>query len=607
MPTFIRLTEYRDSDSKEEGFFKPENRYEAKQEDFDKIPGSPIAYWVSDRVKEIFEKNVKLGEIAEPRQGMATADNDRFLRIWHEGSHQDLGFGYECIEDTADKKYRWFPYNKGGEFRKWYGNQEYVINWWNDGYDIRQDKLDKLDRGLCLPSNSKPKNTQYYFREGITWSFVSSSAFGVRYTPKGNIFDIAGSSAFPKKEDMFYITAFLTSKITFNMLKILAPTINFQVGDLKSLPIIFTKIEDARKNINVLTKQNIDISKEEWNSRETSWDFTKSELIKHKSDTKIETAYATYCNYWKLQHNTLHQNEEELNRLFIDIYELQDELTPEVDLKDITILKSETKIIDGELVFQADEIMKQFISYSVGVMFGRYSLRQEGLVIANMGQEIPQELDSRFHGNDERGGRTDGKFFEIDDDNVIPVLEDDYFKDDIASRFVQFVKATFGEENLSENIRFIESSLGTTIRKYFVKGFYDDHIKRYKKRPIYWMIASPKKGFMSLIYMHRYQSDIFARVRNSYLTEYIAKLEAHKDTLHLTTTSDTASDKDKKDADKRMKDVDTKLKELIAFDRDTMMSYAQNNVDIDLDDGVKVNYSKFQEILYEIKGLNKDE
>jgi hypothetical protein len=291
----------------------------------------------------------------------------------------------------------------------------------------------------------------------------------------------------------------------------------------------------------------------------------------------------------------LHKNEEELNRLFIDIYELQDELTPDVELEDITILKNEAKIVDGELVFQANEIIKQFISYAVGVMFGRYSLNHEGLQIANLGDDTLVSLMT-----DETKVS-----FPIDDDNVIPVLEDDYFKDDIASRFIQFVKVTFGEENLSQNLRFIENALKTTIRKYFLKGFYEDHIKRYKKRPIYWMVSSPKKGFMSLIYMHRYKPDIFARVRNSYLTEYLSKLEAHKETLSLTTSSDTASNADKKSAHKKIKNIDAKLKEIIEFDRDKMMHFAQNQIEIDLDDGVKVNYCKFKDILYPITGLCK--
>jgi len=363
-----------------------------------------------------------------------------------------------------------------------------------------------------------------------------------------------------------------------------------------------------------MTQQCIDISKEEWDSRETSWDFAQNEILRilneeclmlneKENNSKfniqnltLETIYNRYCDYWREKFFTLHKNEEELNRLFIDIYELQDELTPVVELKDITILKNETKIIDNELVFQADEVMKQFISYGVGVMFGRYSLDHEGLHIANMNESL-EDANAKFH--------IQNATFEPDDDNIIPVLEDDYFKDDMASRFVQFVKATFGEENLSENIRFIENSLGTTLRKYFVKGFYEDHIKRYKKRPIYWMVASPKKGFMSLIYMHRYETDTFARVRNSYLTEYIAKLEAHYETLTLTTASETASNSDKKSADKQMKNIDKKLKEIIEFDRDKMMHWSQNPTEIDLDDGVKVNYCKFKDILYPITGLCK--
>jgi len=583
MSTFIRLTDYKSSDEKEKGFFKPENRYEAKQEDFAKIPGSPIAYWVSERVKDIYENNQTLGDLYEVKQGMATSDNNRFLRYWNEISIDKIGLNIPSLEEAKDTPFKWFPYNKGGEFKKWYGNNEYVVNYGNDGKELKEFQS-TLNQGW----NVRLKSREFYFHESINWSFVSSGTFGVRYSFHGSIFDVGGSSLFPSREEILYIVSLLSSNISLGFLKISAPTINFQIEDVKSIPIIFPKSNDIKQKIDGITQKNIDISKEEWDSRETSWDFTSNELLKHKIDSKIETAYTTYCDYWREKFNTLHANEEELNRLFIDIYELQDELTPDVELKDITILKQEADIVEGELVFNADEIMKQFISYGVGVMFGRYSLDSEGLVVANMGQEIPT-----------------GTSFEIDDDNIIPVLEDDYFKDDIASRFVQFVKTTFGEENLRENIRFIENALGTTIRKYFVKGFYEDHIKRYKKRPIYWMVSSPKKGFNALIYMHRYQSDIFARVRNSYLTEYIAKLEAHKETLHLTTTSDTASDKDKKDADKQIKNIETKLKELIEFDREKMMSFSQNSTDIDLDDGVKVNYCKFQEILYPITGLCK--
>ncbi|QOP44191.1 BREX-1 system adenine-specific DNA-methyltransferase PglX [Sulfurimonas sediminis] len=578
MATYIRLTDYKSSDEKEQEFFNPENRYKAKQEDFSNIPGNYIAYWLSDTVINHFSKNIFLGNEVITREGMATADNDRFLRYWNEANFNDIGFNLQTIDEANKSHKRWFPYNKGGEFRKWYGNNEYLVDWQNDGYGVKNNIDQKTGR-----LRSHNYNGEFAFQKGMTWAALSSSKISVRFSNYGFMFDSKGAMGFSDKNIEYFI-ALINSCVGMKFLEILAPTVDFKVGDIIKIPLIKHKEEI----INTIVKTNISIAKQEWDSREISWDFTKNELIKHKNDSKIETAYSNYCDYWREKFNTLHQNEEELNKLFIDIYELQDELTPDVELKDITILKNETKIIDNELVFQADEIMKQFISYGVGVMFGRYSLDSDGLLIANIGQEVPPSTT-----------------FEIDDDNVIPVLEDDYFKDDIASRFVQFVKATFGEEDLSENIRFIENSLGTTLRKYFVKGFYEDHLKRYKKRPIYWMVASPKKGFMSLIYMHRYEADTFARVRNSYLTEYIAKLEAHKETLTLTTSSDTASNADKKSADKQMKAIDAKLKEIIEFDRDKMMHFAQNPTEIDLDDGVKVNYCKFRDILYPITGLCK--
>ena len=608
MATYIRLTDYKSSDEKERGFFDPKNRYEAKQKDFEKIPGSPIAYWVSDRVKEIFEKSEKLGEIAEPKGGMSTSDNERFLRYWNEVNYANIAFHFENLIEAKKSNLKWFPYNKGGEFRKWYGNMDYLVNYLNDGLEVKMWVVSNPKDPKTTHWSRRLFNTEYYLKSSISWTLISSSNFGARYFPTGFIFDSNGLSVFIKDSQKKYLLSLLSSKISKYFLKIISSTIAFLSGDIKKIPIFFPKSEATKQQIDQLTQQNIDISKEEWDSRETSWDFKASPLLIENGELriengelkiengKIEDAYERYCEYWREKFNTLHKNEEELNRLFIDIYELQDELTPDVALEDITILKNEAKIVDGKLEFKADEIMKQFISYAVGVMLGRYSLDHEGLHIANMGESIEQ-ANSKF--------KTQNPTFEADDDNVIPVLEDDYFKDDIASRFVQFVKVTFGEENLSQNLRFIEDALKTTIRKYFLKGFYEDHIKRYKKRPIYWMVSSPKKGFMSLIYMHRYKPDTFARVRNSYLTEYIAKLEAHKETLALTTSSDTASNADKKSANKQMKNINTKLKEIIEFDRDKMMHFAQNQIEIDLDDGVKVNYCKFKDILYPTTGLCK--
>ena len=607
MATYIRLTDYKSSDEKEQEFFNPENRYEAKQEDFEKIPGSPIAYWVSDKTNYIFENSRILGEIAEPKVGLSTGDNDYFLKQWSEIELHKIGLNFSNREDALNSKKKWFPLNKGGEFCKWYGNYDYLINWEEDGIEIRnfKDNKGKL--------RSRPQNLGVSFLSGITWSAISTSYFGVRYMPNGSLLG-GGAKGFYPKEDINYFISFMTSKVANNFLIFLSPTINFEAGDISKLPIVFPNSPEIKQKIDELTQQNIDISKEEWDSRETSWDFAQNEIFRilneeylmlneKENNSKfniqnltLETIYNRYCDYWREKFFTLHKNEEELNRLFIDIYELQDELTPVVELKDITILKNETKIIDNELVFQADEVMKQFISYGVGVMFGRYSLDHEGLHIANMNESL-EDANAKFN--------IQNATFEPDDDNIIPVLEDDYFKDDIASRFVQFVKATFGEENLSENIRFIENSLGTTLRKYFVKGFYEDHIKRYKKRPIYWMVASPKKGFMSLIYMHRYKSDVFATVQNSYLREYITKLEASRENYQREADDASNSNVQRNRATKEVEKINKTLDEVIKFDREVLTAYAQNAVEIDLDNGVKVNYCKFKDVLYEIKGLCK--
>jgi hypothetical protein len=586
MPTFIRLTDYRDSDTKEQQFTNPSNRHIANQNDFSKIPGSPIAYWVSDRVKEIFEKSKKIKDFSIPKQGMATSDNNRFLKFWNEVDLAKIGLLYPNREEAKLSGLKWFPYNKGGETRKWYGNFEYVVNWENDGKEIKDFRDYK---NSTLSSNMGVAGLTDIFKHSVSWSKVSTSGLALRYYPQGCLFDVAGCCIFSTNANNIYFMSLLNSKLESPLISSISPTVNFEAGQLAEVPIIFSNSDQIRQTIDTLTQQNIDISKEEWDSRETSWDFCVNELIRHKTDDgKISSAYQTYCDCWREKFMQLHANEVELNRLFIDIYELQDELTPDVDLGDITILKQESKIVDGELVFQADEIMKQFVSYGVGCMFGRYSLDQEGLVVANMGQEIPASCT-----------------FEIDADNVIPVLEDDYFTDDIASRFIEFVKVAFGADHHAENIRFIEDALGTTIRKYFVKGFYEDHIKRYKKRPIYWMVSSPKKSFNALIYMHRYQDDIFARIQNNYLREYISKLEASSHTATTIANDESNSSADRKKAIKEIDDIAKKLDEIIKFDRDKLTQFAQSRTPIDLDDGVKVNYCKFEEILYPISGLCK--
>ena len=418
---FVRLIDYADAKLKETKYLERNNQdvYTCKTEGFSSIPGSPIAYWASDRVREIFRTSTSLTTIAQPKQGLATADNDRFLRCWSEVSSEKIGLGYASSEEAKESRRKWFPYNKGGEFRKWYGNNEYLVNWYNDGYEIKH--FTNKDGKLL----SRPQNTPYYFRESITWSFISSSCFGVRYSLPGAVFDVAGSSAFSETNRIKYLTGFLCSKIVYNFLGLLNPTMNFQVGNVGSLPIIFN--ENKKQQIDALVEQNVAISKDDWDSFETSWDFEEHPLIRFKTDGKVANSFNAWVEYKEQQFNQLKANEEELNRLFIEIYGLQDEMTPDVADKDITVAK-------------ADEVrdIKSLISYAVGCMFGRYSLDVKGLVYAG-------------------GDFDESKYqtFKADTDNAIPVLSDNYFVDDVVERFYNFIKVAFGEEHFDENISYI--------------------------------------------------------------------------------------------------------------------------------------------------------
>ena len=402
MATYIRLTDYKSSDEKEQEFFNPENRYEAKQEDFEKIPGSPIAYWVSNKIRDIFAVNTEIGSFIELVEGLHSRNNEYYLKNWYETNLNDCSLK----EYNINKK--WYPINKGGSFQKWYGNNEHIVLWKNDGYEMKNFK--KATIGKCLN----------YFNQGITFTSVTSGVNSFRVSPMGYLYDVSGPTLYllKFKEDILIFLSLLNTKVISTFIKLINPTLSIQIGDIKKLPIIFPKQDSIKQKIDSITQECINISKEEWDSRETSWDFAQNELLRILNDEcsilnekpKLETIYNRYCEYWRKKFNQLHQNEEELNRLFIDIYELQDELTPDVELKDITILKNEAKIYiptqergnegtGGKLVFQADEIMKQFISYSVGVMFGRYSLDFDGLWIANIGQDITMHSHAE-HGNE---------------------------------------------------------------------------------------------------------------------------------------------------------------------------------------------------------------
>ena len=584
MGTYIRLTDYKSSEEKEKGFFDPTNRYEAKQEDFEKIPGSPISYWISQNIYKLFKDTQKLGEIAAPRKGNTTTNNDKFLRQWYEVDCNKIALNFNSIKLANKKNKKWFPYNKGGGYRKWYGLNDSLINWENDGYEIRQ-----------IP-HAVIANYHYYMKPGITWSTITTSKFGVRDFGKGYIFDNGGCCIFVKNEDKNFLSALLNSNTFTEVFSKINPTINFQSGEIAKFPILYPRNNKVKQKINQLTQECIDISKKEWDSRETSWDFRTNELIRIKNEElevkscKLEDAYNAYRNYWREKFFQLHANEEELNRLFIDIYGLQDELSPDVPMEEITILKNEAKIIDGELVFQVDEIMKQFISYAVGVMFGRYSLDHEGLHIADTGVSL-QDAASKFG--------IEHPTFEADDDNIIPVVDEgDYFADDITDRFVEFLRITFGAEDLQRNIAFIEKALGKKLRKYFVKDFYKDHVQRYKKRPIYWLFSSPKGYFQVLIYMHRYTPDTLNNILNDYLRPFRVRLETMRNEALRLTEREDISAREKTAAQKRIEKIDKALADIDDYEK-VLAHYAAQRIEIDLDDGVKVNYCKFNEVLFE--------
>ena len=566
-------------------------KFQINQKNFEKIPGMPIGYWVSDNVRNVFVKAKGLAHYAETRLGMATADNEKFLRIWHEANILDIGFNIENREKALESKKKWFPYSKGGEFRKWYGNFENIVNWKNDGFEI----LNFKDSNGKIRSHNY--NLEFIFNEGLTWSALSSSLFSIRKLPIGFLFDNSGSSLFQKeKASLNYLLFILNNKVISEFLKLINSTLNYQPGNLNKIPIIYK--HSYNNEINLLVQQNIDISKKEWDSRETSWDFEKLSLIEGKD---LKSTFENYCSHWRDNFVQLHKNEEELNRLFIEIYELQDEMDEKIEFKDITILQEETSIIridnsiskefltESEkylydrgvsLEFNKNILIKQFISYAVGCMFGRYSLDEEGLAFA--GGEFEKNKYSKFI---------------PDEDNCIPITDSEYFSDDIVTRFIEFVKTVYGEETLEENLKFISQALSNKndapkdiIREYFLKNFYEDHLKRYKKRPIYWLYdAGKKNGFKALIYMHRYNEQTTAKVRIGYLHE----LQKHYERRASFLKDEIESNNNRKKAEQELKKIKSQLDECKQFD-EKMNHLSSEYISIDLDDGVKVNYEKVQ-------------
>ena len=613
--TYLRLVDYNNADLKEEEFFNKANYFQAKQKDFEKIPGSPIAYWVSDKFRGIF-KNKFLYEYATPRAGMITGNNDIFLRLWNEVSFNKIGINCKSIEESIGSKRKWFPYQKGGSFRKWYGNIEYTVNYENNGWLLKNT----VDSKGKVPAHAF--NEDYIFKSNVNWSALTSGTFGTRITDYGFLFDAAGSAAFPeKKEDVYILSAFLNSKISNTCLLVMNPTLNFQAWQIGNLPISNLIFEDKVYKLAKICKS---ISKEEWDSRETSWDFEKLSLVDEKD---LRTAFENYCSHWRDNFVQLHKNEEELNRLFIEIYELQDEMDEKVSFDDITILKKEAKIVEIDnskakefssesekylydrgvsLEFNKDELVKQFLSYAIGCIMGRYSTNKPGLIMANS-DDVLELSSNKFFVKDANGDirqEVETEFLP-DEFGILPITAEKDFSNDIVERVKEFVKFVYGEESLKDNLNFIAEALGNKdnknpeeiIRTYFIKDFYADHLQRYQKRPIYWLMNSGKKNaFSCLFYIHRYEPLTVARVRADYLIHYQEMLENKRKFIERQLYAEDITAKEKKNVEKELKDLDVLLKELREYANE-VKHIAEQKIALDLDDGVNVNYERLGAIL----------
>ena len=587
--TYRRLFEkssiVRDAHEIEELFFnKNYGLFEVEQSRFQKIPDSPISYWAPETVFDCFG-NDSISNHLDVCAGLTTGDTERFLRQWHE---VDISKFSKTL-NSVPKNSTFVPYDKGGSYRKWYGNNDYAL--WYCEAAFSEMKLKKGHR---------PDGLERFFRPSITWSKITISSFSARFSPESNGFDATSSSAFGPQNDIEKIILLLNSALGNFILNLLNSTMVYLPRDIKHFPIN-TAVWQSQLNFSEKFSSLVGKTKSDWDAYETSWGFTSLPLLlpDHCCETLKET-YTSLRSNWQSMTDEMQALEEENNRIFIDAYGLQDELTPEVPIEEITLTSNPAYRYgvkgaeeDREMRLRADT-MAEFLSYAVGCMFGRYSIDEPGLILANRGETLEEYL-----------ARVPEPSFMPDDDNVIPILDGDWFPDDITERFRLFLRTTFGEAHFRENLKYVEDALGKDIRKYFTKDFYADHVKRYKKRPIYWMFSSPKGTFNALIYMHRYRADTVSVLLNDYLREFINKLEAERSRLEKLADDESASQSQRTKALKDAAKIATQLDELRDWERDVIFPLAQQKIEIDLDDGVKANYPKFGTALKKIPGVSE--
>ena len=545
------------------------------QQNFEKIPGCPIGYWVSEKMIEAFKKGA-LGTRVKSGKGLDSGNNDKFLRYWQEVSYNLVGIGYNnCLEAQQSQK-KWFPFNKGGTFRRWYGNNEYLINWGNNGEEIKNYE------------GSNIRNQSFYFKKGITFPRIGSNKFSARYSCQGAIFDGNGPMCFTD-DKLLFILAYMNTSIMMTYIYLLCPTISFQIGDVFKVP--FKEPNDEEYVIiSTLVSQNISISKSDWDSHETSWDFQENELVRLSKEQgegshRLSDLMDAYREHWTEQFLHLHTNEEELNRQFIEIYGLEDELTPDVPPEEITILQQgEITIGNGQIVWHNDVIVKQLISYAVGCIMGRYSLDRKGLILANQGD-----------GQKEYEALVPNSRFAIDDDGILPLMpSDSEFTDNVPMLFKKWLAVAFGEDRLVENLNYVETALGKNLNDYFTKDFWKDHKKMYQNRPIYWLFSSKKGAFQCIVYMHRMNAYTAEKVRTQYLLPHIEWLMTRQ--AEMQANAANLSARERKELDNIGKQID-ECREY----HDRLHVVADKQIAFDLDDGVLVNYAKFGDVLAKLK------
>lgn len=593
-PTFFRLLEGGEND-KRFALSNGENRYDAtQQEEFKGIPGMPVAYWVSDRIRNLFVEGTRFGALVEAAVGLQTGDNNQFLRLWYEVDDAATGFGMRDAQEAATSSKKWFPYNKGGEFRKWYGNQDYLVNYEDDGRELRAFKPRAVLR-----------SPQHYFSPSVSWSDVTSGPASFRMFNRGFIHDVSGMSAFNfAGVHSEVLLAFCNTPIVINIARAVNPTLHFQVGDFVNIPFLEAAGEALTSETKIRVDRLVKSAADDWNAYERSWDFQSLPILMASSDpaTTLESCYTAWITQNRATIAEMQHLEEENNRLFIDAYGLADELTPDVPIEQITLTVNPAhrygdKMSETELWTRfREDTCSELVSYAIGCMLGRYSLDEPGLIYAHSGN---QGFDPSRYAS-----------FPADTDGILPLTDKEWFADDVVNRLIEFVSVAWDKAHLEANLRFLADNLSPkktessrdTLRRYLCDNFFKDHLQTYKKRPIYWLFSSGKqKAFQCLVYLHRYNEGTLSRMRTEYVIPLSAKLNTYANKLEQGIENETVTS-DKKRLEKELATLHKQQAELATFD-EKLRHHSDQRISLDLDDGVKVNYGKFGELLAEVKSI----